>query len=126
MSPHKPRTYSTPGAPPPSIYRAFYKHIADVPPKPRITPQALLELLLVKCTGGVLDAKAACLTIAGAFRAGMELSPQQRVNDNSDAAKFFEEMASRLAEAPSPADSPTARESRESLPPTARKSKLIR
>lgn len=30
----------------------------------------------------------------------MELSPRQRVNDNSDAADFFEEMASRLAEAP--------------------------
>lgn len=100
MSPQRPRTYSLPGAPPPHIYKAFVKRIVDAPPKPRINPQVLLELLLVKCSGGVLDAKAACLTIAGAFRAGMELSPRQRVNDNSDAADFFEEMASRLAEAP--------------------------
>jgi hypothetical protein len=69
------------------------------PPTPRINPHAMLELLLVKCSGGALDAKAAFKTIAAA-RTMLELSNGQKVHDASDFGEFLEEMAERLETAP--------------------------
>lgn len=93
------RKYSEPGSVPAHLMKVFNARARIQPPTPRINPHAMLELLLVKCSGGALDAKAAFKTIAAA-RTMLELSNGQKVHDASDFGEFLEEMAERLVEAP--------------------------